>query len=244
MRPGKRVELLDRERLEQFVNLHGARAPLWCGSCSRPPCMMTPRQSALPGQREHRCREAKEARSETEPACADPARQRPRSARTGRSAPARSDGRLRPALGRADRLGKIARKAARPARSGQTRARRPGQLAARAGRPGPAGPGTCPTGRGDDGRKHGDSACPAPYGHQHQAPTAEPPPRCRRSPPQEDSHAAGHPSRNVPGRHGIAQRRRDQRTRQPRGRNWHHRGAAVEELLVEEVSIDGMCGVY
>jgi hypothetical protein len=76
-RPGKRVELLDRERLEQFIDLHGVPAPLHVGrapravrddrSVSRP----YPATGSTDGARLNM------RRADPEPARADPARQRP-----------------------------------------------------------------------------------------------------------------------------------------------------------------------
>ena len=52
-------------------------------------------------------------------------------------------------------------------------------------------------------------------------------------------HAAGHPCRPVPGRDGIVQP-----PSTADGPDSVDDPGITEELLVEEVSIDGMCGVY
>ena len=64
-----------------------------------------------------------------------------------------------------------------------------------------AAAGTCPTGRGRDGQKHGDGAHIAPYGHEHRTPPAQNITQARR--PQERI-----PCRTSAPRHPYAAHRR------------------------------------
>jgi hypothetical protein len=85
------VEFLDREWLEQFVNLHSARLlSVWCAS--RAQRARTASAGRTPS-REHRWGEAKQRRGDAEPARADSARPRPPPALTYSTAPARTEGR-------------------------------------------------------------------------------------------------------------------------------------------------------